>query len=154
MTELPLYGIHELDAVPITEPVIVVEGEPARDRDALQAHGFFAHGTVTEAATCPNDAAFAPLAEPIEVNGIARRRRVILWPDHDEPGRKHMTKIGAALTRLGIGSVELTWGERDGDDAADFFQRGGTAEQLQAMIAANDIMAKLIGSGPVIHVGP
>ena len=132
--ELPLYGIHDFLAdVPIDAPVFVVEGPPARD--ALLAQGFHAVATVTGANVCPVDSVLAALVEPVESDGTPRRRRVILWADHDEPGRKHMKAIGAALTRLGIGSVELVWGTEPGDDAVDYFQRGGTSARLQEMIA-------------------
>ncbi len=122
--DLPLYGVHELAKAPPGEPVIVTEGEPVRD--ALRDHGFVAVGTVTGAAGTPSDNALRPLLG----------RRVVLWPDADEPGRAHMSRIAAALRRLGHDDVrELTWAEaRKKDDAVDFFKRGGTVEQLRMMI--------------------
>ncbi len=85
-TELPLYGVHELaDAM----EVVVCEGEKVRD--ALDAAGIVAVGTVTGAKACPSDARLRPIVG----------RTVIFWPDNDDAGREHMEMIARRLLALG-----------------------------------------------------
>jgi len=124
---LPLYGIHELASAPANEPVIVTEGEKARD--ALVAQGFVAVGTVTGDGGTPDDDALRPLPD----------RRVVLWPDHSDKGLRHMERIATRLGALGHRDLRrLVWpGARNpGDDAADFFDRGGKPEELRALLGA------------------
>jgi hypothetical protein len=124
VVELPLYGVEALAAAPADKPVIVTEGEKARD--ALASCGFLAVATVTGASTIPNDAALRWLLG----------RPTVLWADADAPGRSHMDKLAAALTRLGHQNVRRgAWADAgDGDDAHDFFARGGTAGDCQVLI--------------------
>ncbi len=121
--ELPLYGSERLAAADPSAVVIVTEGEKACD--ALLERGFVALGTVTGASDTPGLAALE----------VLRGRDVVLWADYDEPGRAHMARVAAALPGIATSVRVLHWGEVEKDDAADFFARGGTAEQLDAMIA-------------------
>ena len=106
--ELPLYGVHRLSEWPADGPIIVTEGEKAAD--ALVAAGIPAVGTVTGAAGQPGPAALAPLAGRI----------VALWPDNDEPGRRHMARLAVSLDALAAVLV-VTWPEAPAHgDAADF----------------------------------
>ncbi len=125
VANLPLYRLPEMLSAPNGETVIVVEGEKATD--ALHRAGLVAVGTVTGATGTPSDSSLRPLVG----------RDVVLWPDHDEVGRDHMRRIGAALVRLGGKPRLLNWPEaRDpGDDAADFLARGGTAPDVRLLIA-------------------
>jgi hypothetical protein len=82
---LPLYGSEEVKEWPEDSPVVLVEGEKARD--ALASIYPQTLGTVTGAESAPGP-------EALEV---LRGRRVVLWPDNDGPGRAHMERIGAAL---------------------------------------------------------
>lgn len=84
VADLPLYGCHELPDE-LTAAVVVVEGEKARD--ALHELGVCAVGTVTGAASCPSAEAWAVLSG----------RPVILWPDADEPGVRHMDTVAEAV---------------------------------------------------------
>lgn len=90
IAELPLYGSERLaDREPGDDtPVIVCEGEKATD--AILAAGLPALGTVTGANSAPGGAALE----------VVRGRRVVLWPDNDDPGRRHMQKISAALANV------------------------------------------------------
>jgi len=82
---LPLYGSeHCKDSSP-GMPTILVEGEKARD--ALAAAHLPALGTVTGAGG-------APRLESLEV---LRGRKVILWPDADQEGLRHMRRIAERL---------------------------------------------------------
>ena len=107
--DLPLYGAHELGDYDPDELVALVEGEKARD--ALAEAGVPALGTVTGAGHTPSEAALAPL----------RGRRVALWPDHDEQGRKHMHNVAQRLQGLASELLWYEWPEamEKGDDAAD-----------------------------------
>lgn len=107
--DLPLYGAHRLTGWPLESPIALVEGEKAAD--ALLAAGIPAVGTVCGASVTPGPAALAPLAG----------RVVTLWPDADDPGRRHMAGIAAALADVAAGVRLLTWRDAArGADAADF----------------------------------
>jgi hypothetical protein len=118
--DLPLYGIHRLDGFAST--VVLVEGEKAAE--ALWTIGIAAVGTVTGAASTPGSAALADL------NG----RRVILWPDADEVGRRHMDRIAERLAGVAasVSMVEPPEGMAGGWDAADALSEGRDVEALLA----------------------
>jgi hypothetical protein len=120
--DLPLYGVHDLPQGTPALPVVIVEGEKARD--ALAQRGVCAVGTVTGASGTPSD----------EVLRLLAGMDVILWPDADAPGRAHMRHIGSRLTALGIGHRLVDpWPDRsDGSDAADWT---GAPEVLRALLA-------------------
>jgi KaiC/GvpD/RAD55 family RecA-like ATPase len=80
---------------------------------------------VTGANGTPGDAALE----------VLRDRDVFLWPDFDEPGRKHMTRIAERIAGTARSVRVLTLGERPGDDAVDFFERGGTTERLDQLLS-------------------
>ena len=66
----------------------VTEGEKACN--ALLAKGIPADGTVCGAATIPSDAVLRVLVG----------RRIKLYPDNDDPGRRHMQRIAERLRVL------------------------------------------------------
>lgn len=120
--DFPLWGAGHLGDRP-GETVIVAEGEKAAD--ALTARGFLAVGTMTGSSTVPCDESLRVLlAHP-----------VILWPDADSPGHKHMTEIGVHLGVLG--HVNMRWVEWKNaplaGDAADFT---GTDAELADLLDA------------------
>jgi 5S rRNA maturation endonuclease (ribonuclease M5)/energy-coupling factor transporter ATP-binding protein EcfA2 len=119
---LPLYGVHRLGDA---REVIVVEGEKAAD--ALLALGLPALGTVCGASATPSEDALRPLVD----------RVVFLWPDGDEPGRRHMQRIAERLHALGCADVRMIeWREvPEKGDAADYVARGGTAEGVRQLMA-------------------
>jgi predicted ATP-dependent serine protease len=119
VNDVPLYGIDRVKP----GAVILTEGEKACD--ALLAHGMNAVATITGQAATPSAKVLADL------DG----RDVALWPDLDNVGRKHMERIADALQGV-AGSVRvIRWGEQEGDDAADFFERNGTEDQLACLLA-------------------
>jgi hypothetical protein len=108
LATIPLYRTELLDDWPEDMPVVLTEGEKAADALA-QLHPAVL-GTVTGAGAAPGDEALEPL----------RGRRVVLWPDADEPGREHMRRIGKALQ--GIANEVRVYepeGMPEGGDAAD-----------------------------------
>jgi len=122
--DLPLYDIHELAAD--KDAVVVLEGETTRD--ALKAAGIPALGTVTGSGVTPADEVLKALLD---------FKMVALWPDNDPGGHEHMKRISERLAHLGHPCVViLSWPEAgDGEDAADFFKKGGTAEKVKEMMA-------------------
>jgi hypothetical protein len=123
---LPLDGIHKLPEELTDQPMLFVEGEPARR--ALTGRGVPAVGTVTGARTIPSDDSLRPLLN----------RSVVLWPDNDADGRQHMERIAARLRALGHHDVRwIIWtGGPEAGDAVNFFEEGGTVQSLQQMISA------------------
>lgn len=107
--DLPLYGSHDLAEYGPDELVVVVEGEKVRD--ALADIGISSVGTVTGASGTPSQTVLEAL----------RGRRVVLWPDNDEPGRMHMQRIGERLSGVAGELLIYDWPEAEnkGDDAAD-----------------------------------
>ena len=99
----PLYGLPELQASDC--PVIVVEGEKARDALANVAEGFFVTTGEGGANNWPATD-WSPL----------KARKVYLLSDADSTGREAMVHIAQTLHGLG-GSVRL-W-LREGDDRTD-----------------------------------
>lgn len=131
VTTLPLFGMELLPEVPSGATVLVCEGEKATK--AARQLGLVAVGTVTGAGTHPDDDILRHLI----------RFDTVLWPDHDTKGRQHMDRIAERLTALGGHVRLLSWGEREKDDAADFVERGGTAEEAAALIAGSTVVDPL-----------
>jgi putative DNA primase/helicase len=130
---LPLYGVDKLFNVPHGSSVVLVEGEKARD--ALTQRGVLAVGTVTGAGGTPTD----------DVLRVLGGYDVTLWADADMPGRRHMQRIAARLTELGISHRLVDpWPEAtDGRDAADWSD--GTDElrqRLQTLAATAPTIGK------------
>lgn len=121
--DIPLYGSHLLAEADSDLSVILTEGEKAAD--ALISREVIAVGTATGASGTPGTHALE----------VLQGRRVDLWPDFDEAGRQHMARIESALAGVASEVRWLTWGEKPKDDAADFFARGGTVEQLDSLLA-------------------
>lgn len=117
--DLPLYGIDRLNSSPT---VIVVEGEKAAE--ALLAIGVQAVGTVTGASETPGAISLA------ELTG----RRVHVWPDADDVGRKHMQRVAAGLVGVAssVSILEPPEGVPAGWDAADAVAEGRDLEALLA----------------------
>jgi replicative DNA helicase len=120
--DLPLYGSEMLAGRP-GELVLLTEGEKAAD--AARGLGFLALGTATGAASAPGATSLEALAG----------RDVILWPDLDDEGRRHMERVAIGLAGVAsrVGRLEWPEGPRKGD-AADFTARGGTLEQARALV--------------------
>jgi hypothetical protein len=94
VVDLPLYDSERLRRVGLETPVILTEGP--KDCEAVWRAGLPCIGTVTGAASIPSRA----------VLEVLRDRIVILWPDNDEPGVRHMENVAEAL--FGI-AREIRW---------------------------------------------
>lgn len=123
VVDMPLYGTELLSSR--EGAAVLCEGE--KSAASAQAQKLLALGTVTGAAACPSD----------DVLRCLTGRKVYLWPDNDDEGRKHMIRIAGALSRLGIEWATVHWPEAPPKgDAADFFGGGRTVADFKALLAA------------------
>jgi hypothetical protein len=117
--DLPLYGTERVNDWPRDEqPIFLCEGEKATD--ACLRHGLRALGTVTGASSTPAE---GPL-------GVLAGRPVVLFADNDGTGKAHMGRIAEALLHAAVSVRIIALGDGIGDDAADYFEGGGTPENL------------------------
>jgi hypothetical protein len=111
LASLPLYGSEYGADWNKDDLIVLVEGEKARD--FLVRAGLPAVGTVTGASGTPGTAALE----------VLRDRRVCLWPDGDDAGRKHMERVAEGLHSVAAEVLVYTWHdapeEVKGPDAAD-----------------------------------
>jgi hypothetical protein len=136
VADLPLYSLLELLKAPLDESVFIVEGEKACD--AVRARGLIAVCAPGE----PGRRGFHRIVEPL------RGHHVVLWPDNDDPGRRFMARIAAALDGV---AATVRWLEvadlRAKDDAYDYFAAGGSAEELRRA-GSNDSRFSIQDSAP------
>lgn len=107
--DLPLYGAEQVATWEGDDLIVLAEGE--KTCDALAGTDFFyALGTVTGAGGTPGEGTLE----------VLRDRRVVLWPDNDEPGRKHMERIADRLHAIAAEVLIYTWHDApENGDAAD-----------------------------------
>jgi len=127
----PLYGLHRLAAHPAA-PVLVVEGEKVADA-AAQAFPDLVPIAWLGGAQAVAKADWSAL----------QGRRVAIWPDNDQPGRKAAADVAQAATAAGAAHVALVdvpadW--PDGWDLADALPEGVTAGTLRDLL--NEAMAE------------
>jgi len=124
---LPLFQIEKTTDSMDRETVVLCEGEKAAA--ALWERRTLAVGTVVGADLSGHK------VHCDESLKALLRFDVVLWPDNDEAGRRHMQVHGEALLRLGCESVRrIEWREAPPKgDAANFT---GTDEELQTIIDA------------------
>lgn len=127
-----LYRLPELLAgIAAGETIFVAEGE--KDVDRLAALGLCATTNI-EGAAKPNQRAKWRPEYTTQLSGAAR---VVLIPDHDEPGLAHMRFIAQSL-RGKVGSVRIVElpglsGAKGDNDVSDWLNAGHTAEDLLAL---------------------
>ena len=105
----PLYGLDRLAARPGAQ-VLICEGEKATDAATRLFPGMV--------AVCWSGGANAyALTDWTPLKG----RKVVLWPDADEPGRVAMLKLSVLLAKVGASEIKgiNTEGYDNGWDAAD-----------------------------------
>jgi putative DNA primase/helicase len=121
----PLYRLPELIADPAAA-VIVTEGEKKADAVPTLFPG---HVGTTSIGGC-NAAKFsdwAPLAG----------RSVIIWPDHDEPGRRYADDVAALARKAGAAAVAIVAVPADWPEAwdiADPLPEGATPDTLAGLL--------------------
>lgn len=126
--EMPLYGSEQVKQLAAGAQVILCEGPYVAA--ALIARGIPAFGTMTGAGGQPSDDALR----------VLRRFRVVIWPDNDEPGRKHLRKIAARLDEMNVTVIGMIHDETapPHGDAVDYFAHGGTVEELGKLVMGLD----------------
>lgn len=126
LPSLPPYKMPDILNMASGSTIIITEGEKACD--ALRGTGVTACGT-WGAEVIPADDILAHLA-PYDV---------VLWPDNDTPGARHMQTICNRLHELGIPCRVINWPEAPAKgDAADFVQ-ANSIEELPGLIASAEL---------------
>jgi putative DNA primase/helicase len=109
----PLYGLELLNN---DKPILIVEGEKSCDAARTIC------GTVYNVVTWPNGATAYDKADWSPVFG----KKVLIWPDADEPGRKAAASIVKILLNQCPEIKVLNVPPQDGWDAADALAEGWT----------------------------
>lgn len=121
----PLYRLHALDPS-AAKPVIVAEGEKCADAVAK------AVGDAYDVTTWPGGAMAVDKAdwEPL------RNRKVIIWPDADEPGLRAACMVYFMLVNIASGAIFAdVEGMPEGWDAADAAKEGWDRAAFMKWIA-------------------
>ncbi len=118
-----LYRLPELiEAVATKHTILIVEGE--KDVDSLWRIGI-------PATTNPGGAG----KWRAEFGEHLRSADVVLLPDNDEAGWKHVHEVGAALTGIaGRTRVLVLPGLPSKGDVSDWLDAGGTREQFDVLV--------------------
>lgn len=127
-TPRPLYGLDRLSQRP-DAPVLFCEGCKATDAAQRQLSSVVAV-TWQGGSGAVDKADLAPIAG----------RRVGIWPDNDEPGRKAAETLAQRCLEAGAAEVfiiEPPPGKKDGWDAADAEAEGWTPDQASEWIRKN-----------------
>jgi len=111
---LPLYGTDLLKFK--FTPIIVTEGEKAAE--SLIRRGVRAVGTACGASACPSDDVLRPICDGSQI---------LLWPDNDDQGYRHMNAIAERLVGLGHEPYIIEWADSPRKGDADDFD-GNLAE--------------------------
>lgn len=124
---LPLWGAEAVSSVLPETPIILCEGEKAAS--ALTYRFIPAVGTVTGASGTPSR----------ETLSVLTGRKVVIWPDNDEEGVKHMRRIAKQLIHLDCEVFWFEWDESpDKGDAADHpaILKGVEIKELKESLAS------------------
>jgi hypothetical protein len=123
------YRLDKITQAGRRTPIFICEGE--KDVHSLEALGLI--------ATC--NPAGAGSWKP-EYAQHLEGRRLVLLPDNDEPGQRHMQTVAASmlLCAAEIRIVELP-GLPDRGDPTDWIEAGGTRQQLIDLCAGTDALS-------------
>ena len=134
----PLLNLDQLRTR--TGTVLIVEGEKTADAAAR----LFPKAVVT---TWPSGCKAIDKADWSPLQG----RRVILWPDADQPGRQAMDLLAQRLLRLPVDRVQIVIPPADVPEGWDLADASWSPEQAEAFIKAN--IAEPLQLGPEAAVG-
>jgi hypothetical protein len=138
VADMPLWGAELLASWDTSAPVIVCEGEKATE--AARAAGL-------RAVCGPGGASTTDFGTSLEA---LRGFDVLLWPDNDAAGRQYMSRLHGLLQPIAasVRVLEPAVAEK-GDDAADYFARGGSIEALFANLAPTRMEVRELGQNAV-----
>jgi len=123
LSRLPLWQSWMLEP-DNRRPVVICEGE--KDTDAARQAGLTAVGTYGAEV----------IPEPETLQWLAGRR-VILWPDNDGAGERHMAAIARALDGIAADMRIVRWHDAPAKGgAADWFAAGNERDETRALFAA------------------
>ena len=125
---LPLYDLPAVLEADWKKPVVIVEGEKCAD--ALKALGYVA-------TTWAGGSGVVKKTDFSALKG----RKVVLWPDNDEPGRKAMKSVSAILRRYlcAVGVVAVPKDKPEGWDVAE-----ASRDEAQALIGETKPQGSLL----------
>ncbi len=115
---IPLWGTEMVATAKADEWVIFTEGEKAAQ--ACRERGLLA-------VTHGGGASTRRFGDVLE---ILKDRKVALWPDNDQPGRRYMTVIAQLLKNVARQVRYIAVPVPEKGDAYDFFLAGGKAEDI------------------------
>ncbi|MEX0781271.1 MAG: AAA family ATPase [Dehalococcoidia bacterium] len=138
MEDVALFGVEDAVAADSSRPIWWVEGEECVR--ALRARN--------EIAVCgpggSGQRIFGRALDPLA------GRTVVIWPDNDDPGRKHLHVVRDGLERVGANArVFQPAGLPVGGDAADFFTAGRTLDEF-SLVAKPQVSVRPEGTEVVI----
>jgi putative DNA primase/helicase len=120
----PLLNLDQLRSNPGT--VLIVEGEKTADAAAR----LFPKAVVT---TWPSGCKAIDKADWSPLQG----RRVILWPDADQPGQQAMDQLAQRLLRLPVDRVQIVTPPADVPEGWDLADASWSPEEAAALIKGN-----------------
>jgi hypothetical protein len=132
----PLFGLDRLAERP-DAPVLVVEGEKAANAGGRRFKDYVVI-TSSGGSMAARKTDWSPIAD----------RRVFIWPDADEPGKRYAENVAEIARQVGAASVhvvKLPSGLPAGWDLAD---------ELPASIGEDKLVAMLADAAPAFIDGP
>lgn len=135
----PLYGLDRLAARP-DAPVLVVEGEKTADAATMR---FKDHVVVTS----PGGSNAARKAEWFPLKG----RRVVIWPDADEPGSKYANTVADLLQSIAASThvVTIPLSMPQGWDLADLLPSDTTDDDIGGWLERAKPAGQVAADGPI-----
>jgi hypothetical protein len=140
VADMPLWGAELLTGA---ETVIFCEGEAAAQ--ACRDHGALG-------VTFGGGASSTDFGDSLkDLTGLT----VLLWPDNDATGRTYMARVHALLTPIAKSVRVLEPPVKDsGDDAVEFFERGGTLAELLADLPPAEWEVRELADNGYLAQGP
>lgn len=123
-TPRPLYNLGKL--ITGTGTILVVEGEKTADA-AAKLYPKAIVTTWPSGCKAIDKADWSPLIN----------RRIVLWPDADQPGRDAMDRLSRKLLQLGVERLQLVTPPHDAPEGWDLADATWTPEEAAAYIKAN-----------------
>lgn len=117
----PLYGLEELKKRP-DAPILIVEGEKAADAARKMCEPYIV-------VTWPGG---AQAINKVDFSPLYGRKKVLLWPDGDEPGKDAMSAVSHKLGPH-VGEIKyINTDKNSGWDAADALEEGWGSNEWRA----------------------